>query len=95
MTKRYADEQITISRTFRNDDGTATDPTDVTFTYRMERDGADQSATPTKTGTGQYQVQITPEKDGNLFGYFQGTGALVKTIPVHIPIFPKQVPVGR
>lgn len=96
MTKRFVDEQITISRTFKNDAGVATDPTAVTFTYRIGPDSEDEATvTPTNPSTGVYQVQITPDKSGNLYGFFKGTGALIKTIPVHVPIYPKQLPVGR
>lgn len=95
MTKRYVDEQITISRTFTDSNGDASDPTAVTFTYRIEPDGTDASATPTNPSTGVYQVQITPDRAGNLYGYFKGTGAVIKTIPVHVPIHPKQLPTAQ
>jgi len=93
MSKRYVDEQITITETFRNSAGEATDPTTVTFTYRIGPDCTDTDVTPTKTDTGVYQAQITPDKSGNLYGFFTGTGALIKTIPVQVPIYPKQVSV--
>lgn len=95
MTKRHVDEAITITGTFRNDAGVATDPTAVTFTYRVKPHKADTDVTPTKTGVGVYEVTITPTEPGNLYGFFKGTGALVKTIPVQVPIFPKQGSVGQ
>ena len=94
MTKRHVDSEISLSETFKNDAGVETDPTTVTFTYRIGRDGEDQDVTPVKSGTSTYTATFTPEKAGQLYGFFKGTGALVKTIPVNIPIFPKQIPWG-
>ena len=94
MTKRYAEEEISLAETFRNSAGVETDPTAVTFTYRIGRDGTDNDVTPVKSGTSTYTATFTPEKSGPLYGFFKGTGNLVKTIPVHVPIFPKQLPVG-
>lgn len=94
MTKRYEDSEIVLEGTFRNSSGTLTNPTAVTFTYRMGRDGTDQTVTPTNPSTGLYRATFTPETDGILYGVFEGTGALVKTIPVQCPIYPKQFPVG-
>lgn len=89
MTKRYVDSEITMTGTFINADGDATDPTAVTFSYRIGRDGTDTAVTPANTATGVYTATFTPEKSGNVYGTFKGTGALIKTIPVHVPIFPK------
>lgn len=94
MTKRYAETQITITETFRDSAGDPVDPTTVTFTYRIGRDGEDKEATPTAGATGVYSVTITPECDGNLYGTFKGIGAHVETIPVHVPIYPKDGIVG-
>lgn len=91
MTKRYVDEQITLVGEFRNSAGESTDPTTVTFTYRIGPDGADTDLTPANPATGQYTATVTPDKPGVLYGTFKGTGALVKTIPVQVPIHPKQV----
>ena len=94
MTKRYVDQQIALSATFQNDSLVNTDPTEVTFTYRMGRDGTDTDVTPTNPSVGKYTATFTPDKSGQLYGFFKGTGALIKTIPVNVPIHPKQLPVG-
>lgn len=94
MTKRYVNSEIALSATFRNSAGVAADPTAVTFTYRIGRDGPDVSVTPTNPSTGVYTATFTPEYPGQLYGTFAGTGALVKTIPVNVPIYPDQLPVG-
>lgn len=94
MTKRYVDSEIVLDGTFRNAAGTLADPTAVTFTYRIGRDGCDVSVTPTNPSTGLWRATFTPEYAGPLYGFFQGTGALVKTVPVQCPIYPSQLPVG-
>lgn len=94
MTKRYVDSEIVLDGRFTNASGTLTNPTDVTFTYRMGRDGTDYSVTPTNPSTGIWRATFTPEFPGMLYGFFQGTGALVKTVPVQCPIYPSQLPVG-
>lgn len=94
MTKRHVDDEITLSATFRNSAGTATDPTAVTFTYRVGRNGTDNSVTPVNTATGVYTATFAPETSGPLYGVFKGTGALIKTIPVTAKIHPNQLPVG-
>lgn len=94
MTKRYVDSEIVLDGTFRNSSGTLTNPTAVTFTYRMGKDGADVSVTPTNPSTGVWRATFTPEYPGMLYGVFEGTGALVKTVPVQCPIYPSQLPVG-
>lgn len=94
MTKRYVDSEIVLDGTFRNSAGTLTNPTAVTFKYRVGKDGTEYSVTPTNPSTGLWRATFTPEFAGPLYGYFQGTGALVKTIPVTAMIHPKTVPVG-
>lgn len=94
MTKRYVDSEIILEGTFRNSSGTLANPTTVTFTYRMGRDGIDNSVTPTNPSTGLYRATFTPEIAGMLYGVFEGTGTLVKAVPVQCPIYPNQLPVG-
>jgi hypothetical protein len=94
MTKRYADSEIILEGTFRNSSGTLTNPTAVTFTYRIGRDGRDIAVTPTNPSAGLYRATFTPENAGMLYGVFEGSGTLVKTVPVQCPVFPNQLPVG-
>lgn len=92
--KRYVDSEITLEGRFTNSSGTLTDPTDVSFTYRMGRDGCDVDVTPTSSSTGVWTATFTPENPGMLYGVFEGTGTLIKTVPVQCPIYPNQLPVG-
>lgn len=94
MTKRHAGDAITITATFTNEDGDAADPSVVTFAWRMGRDGAERQETPVSPSVGHYTVQVTPEQSGNLYGCFRGYGAIAKTIPVHVPVFPARTPAG-
>lgn len=91
MTKRHVDDELTIDGTFRDSSGTLTDPTTVVFTWRIEPDGEDTTTTTTNVSTGLYRATVTPDKAGKLYGTFVGTGALVKNIPVEVPVHPKQV----
>ena len=89
--KRYVGDQITLTGAFTNANGAATDPTSVTFVYRVGRDGTDTTLEPTNPAVGSYQVQVTPDRPGNLYGYFLGSGSLVKSVPVSALIHPRQV----
>lgn len=94
MSKCLVGDKITITGTFRDSDDELADPTSVTFGYRIGYWRAEESADVTRQGTGVYTVEITPDVSGNLYGVFRGIGDLVKTIPVHVPIYPEQLPVG-
>jgi len=94
MTKRHAGSEISLAVTFKDDSGTEVDPGAVAFTYRIGRDGVDTSVTPVKSGTSTYTATFTPTQSGPLYGVFEGSGNLVKAIPVEIRIHPKQLPVG-
>jgi hypothetical protein len=88
MTKRYVDEEITLSVEIRDADGNLTDPASIAFCYRIDRDGPERTAVPVRTGTGTYEVAVTPDRSGNLYGAWTTT-APDKGIPAHLPVFAK------
>lgn len=94
MTKSYVGDEITLTGTFKNSSGVPTDPTTVSFSYRIDRDGTDNSVTPVNASTGVYTATFTPDKPGQLHGYFTGTGTLVKNVIVNRSIFPREEPWG-
>lgn len=88
MTKRYAEQSITLTVVMLDDDGNAADPTSVAFTYRIGRDGTEKTdAVVTNPSTGNYSTTITPDAPGILYGTWQSTGTPLRAIPAKVPIF--------
>lgn len=87
MTQSYVGEQITLEAKFTDSAGDPADPTTVTFKYRVGRYGLEQAAPVTNPEVGTYQAIVTPIEDGNLYGFFQGTGTIDRIIPVRRAIF--------
>ena len=95
MTKRYAEQSISLSVEIRDDAGALADPTSVAFTYRIGRYGDEEAgATVTKTATGKYSTTITPEEPGILYGTWKTTGTPLRAIPAKVPIYPNTGIVG-
>lgn len=89
MAKYYAGTKITVSTSITNN-GTLTDPTTVTFKWRINRDGEENTATVTNSSTGVYTTDITPEDPGVLYGKWETTGTPTVTKAVRIVIHDAQ-----
>ena len=85
MTKHYAGSKITVATTITNA-GVRTDPSTVTFTWRMNHNGSDNTATVTNTSTGVYEADVIPDKPGILYGKWGTTGSPLIFKAVRIPI---------
>lgn len=74
-------DQVRLTATLTDLDGTATDPTAVTLTVRKPdltaTDHTYASGALTKSGTGVYYRDVTLDQSGNWYYRFAGTGALV------------------
>lgn len=88
MTKHYVDKKLTVAVSITNA-GTLTDPTSVSFKYRINRDGTETTASVTNTATGVYEADITPTEPGILYGTWETTGTPTVTIPVVHRIYDK------
>lgn len=65
----------TLSTTVTNN-GAVTDATDISFRYKIGRDGAEKVLAPSRADLGVYYVEITPDKAGLLFCRWDTDGDL-------------------
>jgi hypothetical protein len=69
---------VTLTATFRNDDGALADPTAVTITVKKPSGTTDvyTGGALTHPSTGVYEVVVTPTESGNWRWKAVGTGAV-------------------
>lgn len=75
MARLKAGQTITLTLSVTDDNGDAEDADTLTFKWKEGLYGCVEEETPTKTGTGAYSVEITPEVGGNVHYVWIGTDA--------------------
>lgn len=75
MPRYYAGTTITLTNAVRVAE-VLTDASAITFMWKIGLYGTEHTETPTRVSTGTYEVDLTPDKGGDLYWRWDTEGAL-------------------